>query len=152
MTQEALPPKDREVFGVLQEFNRPQPVSPDWAVYNTVSIPAPEIPGTIFLSRAVDKGNVKEGVPDMNSLHVCIIDPNGKFKRLEDLKLPVDEKMVNWEDPRAGANGRTLGFTVVIREGDKYNPHPALVKIGIKNGNLRVVGAPQIFENITGKN
>ena len=111
----------------------------------------PEISGTIFLSRAVDVRNVREGEPDRNSLHVYVIDPSGNRQRLKDLELPVDDEIVNWEDPRIGANG-TLGFTAVIREGDKYNPHPALVKVGIKDGHLEVVGTPKIFENITGKN
>lgn len=112
---------------------------------------APEITGTIFLSRAVDVGNIKEGEPDRNSLNVYVISPDGNRRRLKDLELPVDNAIVNWEDPRVGTNG-TLGFTVVFHEDDKYNSHPALVKVGIEDGNLKVVGAPQIFESITGKN
>lgn len=150
-TKERLSPKDWEVFGALQELNNPQPISPDWAIYNTVSIPAPEIPGTIFLSRAVDMRNIREEKPDRNSLQVCVTDPYGNRQRLKDLELPVDDEIVNWEDPRVGANG-TLGFTVVFREGDKYNPHPALVKVEVEDGNLKVVGAPKIFKNIIGKN
>ena len=144
-------PEDWEVFGALQDFNKPKPISPYWAIYNTASMCVPEISGTIFLSRAVDMRNVREGEPDRNSLHVCVIDPSGNRQRLKDLELPVDGEMVNWEDPRVGTNG-TLGFTVVFREGNEYNPHPALVKIGIEDGNLKVVEAPKIFKNITGKN
>ncbi|MFH1971030.1 MAG: hypothetical protein ABIJ05_01450 [Patescibacteria group bacterium] len=150
-TENRLSPEDWEVFGALQEFNNSQTISPNWAIYNTVSVPAPEIPGTIFLSRAVNMRSVREGEPDWNSLHVCVIDPRGNRQRLKDLELPVDDEMVNWEDPRVGTNG-TLGFTVVFREGNKYNPHPALVKVGIEDGNLKVVEAPKIFKNITGKN
>jgi len=150
-TENRLSPKDWEVSGALQKFNNSQTISPDWAIYNTASIPAPEIPGTIFLSRAVDMRNVREGEPDRNSLQVCVTDPCGNRQRLKDFELPVDDEIVNWEDPRVGANG-TLGFTVVFREGDKYNPHPALVKVEIEDGNLKVVGAPKIFKNIIGKN
>jgi len=150
-TKERPSPEDWEVFGALQDFNNPQPISPNWAIYNTVSMCVPEISGTIFLSRAVDMRNVREGEPDRNSLHVCVIDPSGNRQRLKDLELPVDGEIVNWEDPRVGTNG-TLGFTVVFREGNKYNPHPVLVKVGIKDGNLKVVEAPKIFKNITGKN
>ncbi len=150
-TEKRPSPKDWEVFGALQEFNKPQPISPDWAIYNTTFISAPELSGTIFLSRAVDMRNVREGEPDRNSLHVCVTDPSGNRQRLKDLELPVDDMIVNWEDARVGADG-TLGFTVVIREGDKYNPHPALIKVGIEDGNLKVVGTPKIFENIIGKN
>mgnify|MGYP001616573787 CR=1 FL=1 len=150
-TEKRPSPKDWEVFAALQEFNNPQPISPDWAIYNTASIPAPELSGTIFLSRAVKMRNVRKGEPDWNSLHVCVTDSSGNRQRLKDLELPVDDKIVNWEDARVGADG-TLGFTVVIHEGDKYNPHPALVKVGIEDGNLKVAGAPKIFENIIGKN
>lgn len=150
-SKERPSPEDWEVFGALQEFNNPQPISPDLAIYNTASMRAPEISGTILLSRAVDIRNVREGEPDRNSLQVCVTDPSGNRQRLKDLELPVDDEIVNWEDPRVGANG-TLGFTVVFREGDEYNPHPALVKVGIEDGNLKVVGAPKIFKNITGKN
>lgn len=150
-TEKRPSPEDWEVFGALQEFNKPQPISPDWAIYNTVSMRTPQISGTIFLSRAVDMRNVKEGEPDRNFLHVCVTDPSGNRQRLKDLELPVDDEIVNWEDPRVGANG-TLGFTVVFREGDKYNPYPALVKVEIEDGNLKVAGAPKIFKNITGKN
>ena len=143
MTQEV------PLFAIDASKERPSPE--DWAIYNTASIPAPELSGTIFLSRAVDMRNVREGEPDRNSLQVCVTDPSGNRQRLKDLELPVDDKIVNWEDPRVGAN-RTLGFTVVFRKGDKYNSHPALVKVGIENGNLKVVEAPNIFENITGKN
>src|SRR3990172_599663 len=151
-TENRPSPKDWEVFGALQEFGHPQLISPDWAIYNTASIPAPELSGTIFLSRAVDMRNVRKGEPDRNALHVCVTDPSGNRQRLKDLELPVDDEIVNWEDPRVGADHRTLGFTVVIREGDKYNPHPALAKVGIVDGNLKVVGTPKIFENIIGKN
>lgn len=150
-TEKRPSPKDWEVFGALQDFNKPQPISPDWAIYNTVTIPAPQLSGTISLSRAVDMRNVREGEPDWNSLHVCVTDSSGNRQRLKDLELPVGGKIVNWEDPRVGANG-ILGFTVVFHEGDTYNPHPALVKVGIEDGNLIVVGNPKIFENITGKN
>jgi len=144
-------PEDWEVFGALQEFNNPQPISPNWAIYNTVSMCVPGISGTISLSRAVDMRNVKEGEPDKNSLQVCVTDSRGIRKRLNDLKLPLDDKIVNWEDPRVGTDG-TLGFTVVFHEGDTYKPHPAFVKVEIEDGNLKVVGAPKIFENLTGKN
>jgi len=150
-TEKRPSPEDWEVLGALQEFNNPQPISPDWAIYNTVSMCLPEISGTIFLSRAVYMRNVTEGKPDRNSLHVCVTDLSGNRHRLKDLELPVDEKIINWEDPRVGING-TLGFTVVIREDDEYNPHPALVKVGIEDGNLKVAESPKIFENITGKN
>lgn len=143
-------PENWEVFNALQEPNQPLPISPHWAICNTVSIPAPEIPGTIYLSRAVDMRKVREGEPDRNCLHVCVTDPSGNRQRLNDLDLPVDNETVNWEDPRVGING-ILGFTVVIREGGEYHPHPALVKVGIENGHLKVVGEPEIFENI-GKN
>jgi len=151
-TEKRPSPKDWEVFAALQEFNNPQPISQDWAIYNTASIDAPELSGTILLSRAVKMRNVRKGEPDWNSLHVCVTDSSGNRQRLKDLELPVDDKIVNWEDARVGADHRTLGFTVVIREGNKYNPHPALVKVGIEDGNLKVVGTPKIFENIIGKN
>src|SRR3989344_6678835 len=121
-----LPPKGWKVFGALQELNKPQPISPDWAIYNVVTMHLPEIPGLITISRAVDIRNIREGEPDRNSLHVCVTDSNGNRQRLKDLELPVDDEIVNWEDPRVGTNG-TLGFTVIFREGGKYNPHPALV-------------------------
>ncbi len=104
-----------------------------------------------LLSRAVDIRNVREGEPDRNFLHVCVTDSSGNRQRLKDLELPVGGKIVNWEDPRVGANG-ILGFTVVFHEGDTYNPHPAFVKVEIEDGNLKVVGDPKIFENIIGKN
>ncbi len=150
-TENRLSPKDWEVFGALQKLGHPQQISPDWAIYNTAFVRVPQFRGKVLLSRAVDMGDVRKGEPDRNSLHVCVIDPSGNRQRLRDLELPVDGEIVNWEDPRVGADG-TLGFTVVIREGDKYNPHPALVKVEIKDGNLKVAGAPKIFENITGKN
>ncbi len=144
-------PKDWEVFAALQEHGKPQRISPDWGIYNTISIPAPELSGTILLSRAVDIRNIRPGEPDKNSLHVCVIDPGGNRQRLRDLDLPVNDKIINWEDPRVGTN-RTLGFTVVLREGNTHVPHPALVRVEIEDGNLRTVGIPRIFENITGKN
>ena len=144
-------PEDWEVFGALQEFNVPKPLSPDWAIYNTVSIGLPGIPGKVLLSRAVDMRNIKKEAPDMNSLQVCVTGPSGSLQRLKDLELLVDGRIVNWEDSRVGPD-QTLGFTVVIREGDRYNPHPALVKVGIKDGNLKIVGDPKIFEDLTGKN
>ena len=150
-TENRPSPEDWEVFGALQKLNERQPISQDWALYNTASIRAPELLGTIFVSRAVHTRNVREGEPDRNSLHVCVIDRSGKRQRLKDLELSIVDRIVNWEDARVGPN-RTLGFTVVIREGDKYNPHPAFVKVEIEDGNLRAVGKPRIFENITGKN
>ena len=150
-TENRLSPKDWEVFGALQKFGHPQLISPDWAIYNTAFVPVPQFRGKVLLSRAVDMGDVRKGEPDRNSLHVCVIDLSGNRQRLRDLELPVDDEIVNWEDPRVGPDG-TLGFTAVIHEGDKYNPHPALVKVEIIDGNLKVAGAPKIFENITGKN
>jgi hypothetical protein len=144
-------PKDWEVFAALQEHGQPQQISPDWGIYNTISMPAPELSGTILLSRAVHIRDITPGEPDMNSLHVCVIDPGGNRQRLRDLDLPVNDKIINWEDPRVGTD-RTLGFTVVLREGNTYTPHPALVRVGIEDGNLRTVGIPKIFENIPGKN
>lgn len=121
------------------------------ATFNTVLIPAPEIPGRISLSRAVDMRSVKQGEPDLNSLQVCFTDNHGTSHLLKDLELPTDSRIVNWEDPRVGADG-TLGFTVVFRENGRYDPHPALVKVEIVDGNLKVVGTPTIFENLIGKN
>ena len=150
-TEKRPSPEDWEVFGALQEFNKRQPISPNWAIYNTVFISALELPGTILLSRAVHIRNVREGEPDKNTLHVCVIDQNGNRQRLKDLDLPVNDKIINWEDARVGPN-QTLGLTVVIHEDGKYSPHPALVKVEIEGGNLKVVGKPQIFENSPGKN
>jgi len=150
-TERRPSPEDWEVFAALQEYGKAQPISPDWGIYNTISMPAPELSGTILLSRAVDRRNIRPGEPDKNSLHVCVIDPGGKRQRLRDLDLPLDNRIINWEDPRVGPN-RTLGFTVVLREGNTYTPHPALVRVGIEDGNLRTVGTPRIFENLTGKN
>lgn len=136
--------------GAFQELDKPRRIPPGWAIFNTVFIPAPEVSGAILLSRAVDIRNVKEGEPDKNFLHVCVIDQKGNLQQLKDLDLPTNGKMVNWEDARV--RNRTLGFTVVFYEGGKYNPHPALVNVEIEGNNLTVVGKPQIFENITGKN
>ncbi len=146
-------PEDWEVLAALQEFGTPKEISPDWAIFNTSFISAPvELQGTILLSRAVHRRNIREGEPDRNVLHVSVLDQSGKPReRLPDLSLPIDEKAVNWEDARVGPD-RTLGFTVVLHEGDKYHPHPALVKVGIENGHLEVVDEPQIFEDIRGKN
>ena len=143
-------PEDWEVFDALQEFNKPQPISLNWAIYNTISIPAPELNGTISISRAVDMRKIKEREPDWNTLVVCFTDPSGNHRRLNDLDLHVD-KIDNWEDPRVGANGK-LGLTAVSHDGGEYYPHPALVEVGIKDGNLKVVGEPKIFKNLTGKN
>jgi hypothetical protein len=143
-------PEDWEVFGALQEFNKPQPISLNWAIYNTIFMRVPGISGTISLSRAVDMRKIKEGEPDWNTLVVCFTDPSGNSQRLNDLDLPVDE-IGNWEDLRVGANGK-LGLTAVSHDGGEYCPHPALVEVGIKDGNLKVVGAPKIFKNLTGKN
>lgn len=138
---------------LLQDLNEPRPIPRHLAVFNTIVIPAPRVPGTIFLSRAVDTRNIREGEPDRSSFQVCVIDPSGNRQRLEDLVLPVDENIVNWEDPRIGPN-QTLGFTVVSHEGGRYIPHPALVnvEVGDKDGNLRIIGEPQVFESRTGKN
>lgn len=144
-------PEDWGVFGALQEFNNPRSILKDWAIFNAAFIPAPELPGTIVLSRAVYIGNVRKGEPDRNVLPVCVIDQRGNRQRLRDLDLPINDILVNWEDGRIGPN-RTLGFTVVIQDGDKYSSHPALVNVGIEDGNLKVIGDPKIFENLTGKN
>lgn len=158
MTETTRPsPRDWEVLAALQEFGEPKPISRYWAIFNTVSLDASEIsPGSsILLSRAVYIPNIREGEPDRNSLHVCVKDSNGKRLRLPDLDLPVvvdGKKIVNWEDPRVGPNDRTLGFTAVLREDGKYSPHPAIVDVAVADGQLRVVGDPRIFKNITGKN
>jgi len=146
-------PKDWEVFGAFQKFGEPRLTSPNWAIFNAVLIPAPEISpdSSVIVSRAVYIPHIREGEPDRNSLHVCVTDSNGKLQRLPDLDLPVDGSVVNWEDARVGPN-RTLGFTVILRENGKYSPHPALVNVAIVDGHLKAVGDPRIFKNITGKN
>lgn len=147
-------PKDWEVLAAYQNYGEPKLPSRYWGIFNAVKIPAPEISvdASVIVARAVYIPNIKEGEPDRNSLHVCLTDSNGRFQRLPDLALPVDKRMVNWEDARVGPNDRTLGFTVIIQEDGKYIPRPAIVDVGIADGNLRVVGDPKIFGKLTGKN
>lgn len=156
ITEMARPsPEDWEVLGALQVLGEAQPISPTWAIFNTAMIPAPEFSpsASIIISRAVYIPDIREGEPDRNSLHVCLKDLNGgNVQRLPNLALPVDKRIVNWEDARVGPNGRRLGFTVVLSEDGKYSPHPSLVDVKIKDGSLKVVGDPRIFGNLIGKN
>lgn len=149
-------PEDWEVLNALQNFGEPQPISPTWAIFNAAMIPAPEFSpsASIIISRAVYIPNIREGEPDRNSLHVCLKDLNGgNVQRLPNLALPIDKRIVNWEDARVGGpNDRTLGFTVVLSEDGKYSPHPSLVDVKIKDGSLKVAGDPRIFGNLIGKN
>ncbi len=143
-------PEDWEVLAGLQEFGIPKEISPRWAIFNTSFIPS-EL-GTILLSRAVDRRKIRPGEPDRNSLQVSVLDQSHQYQRLPDLLLPIEGDIVNWEDARVGPDGRTLGFTVVFREGDSYEPYPALVEVEIEDNQLKVVGKPDIFKDKPGKN
>ncbi len=144
--------EDWEVFGALQDFGQPEKISTRLAIFNTTFIPVPDSPETVLMSRAVFVNNLREGEPDRNSLHVCVIDEKGNRRRIHDLSLPVNDRIINWEDARMGPDS-TLGLTVVLLEDGKYPPHPALVKVEFRDGNLEVVdGSTQIFDKLDGKN
>jgi len=144
--------EDWEVFGALQYLGQPEKISTRLAIFNTTFIPVPQSQETVLMSRAVFVSKLREGEPDRNSLHVCVIDENGNRRRIRDLDLPVNDRIINWEDARMGPDS-TLGLTVVLLKDGKYPPHPALIKVEFRDGNLEVVdGSIQIFDKLVGKN
>lgn len=126
---------------------------PSSAIFNAVFIPHSS--EKIILSRATNTGeSIEKGVPDRNFLLVCAMDPNGNFRRLNDLVPPNNGNVINWEDMRVWQSGGqvTLGVTAVISDGESHKPCPALVKVGFKNDHLEVLGNPKVFQNLAGKN
>lgn len=140
----------------LQQFGVSKTI-PSAAIFNAVFIPH-LLPERILLTRATTGENIekiKEGVPDHNFLLVCVMDSTGNFRRLNDLVLPNNGNVVNWEDVRVWQSygGQvTLGITAIISDGESYRPCPALVKVGFKNDHLEVLGNPKVFKNLAGKN
>lgn len=137
----------------LQQFGFYKP-APFATIFNAVFI-SNNFPEKILVARAINTGeSIKEGVPDRNFHLVCAMDPAGNFRRLHDLALPTNGNVVNWEDIRIWQSGgrTTLGITAVFFNGGLYKPCSALVQVGFKDDNLEVIGNPEVFENLAGKN
>lgn len=160
MIDETLPPPtilpensplNHDWTNALQQFGLHKP-TPSAAIFNAAFIPNHE---NILVARAINTGeSIKKGVPDRNFLLVCAMDPSSNVRRLNDLALPIIDKIVNWEDIRVwqSRDQITLGITAVIYNGGLYKPCSVLVAVEFKNGNLEVLGNPRVFENIAGKN
>ncbi len=152
-------PPDQAVFNAIQELGYPNPLSPDWAIFNVAMIPTPT--RDVLIARAVFKPYVTPGVPDRGVLVVVSRDREGNIRRMKNLNLSTSSAnglVFNWEDPRADVHqnensdktSATLCFTAVKNENGSYKPHPAEVEVDVLD-NMLEVKSIRVFEN-EGKN
>lgn len=129
---------------------------PSAAIFNAAFISkSSDSQESILLARAINTGeSIKKGVPDLNFLMVCAMDHSGNIRRLNDLVLPMENGVINWEDNRVWQSGNQiiLGATAIVSDDKLSKPCPAIVVARIKDGNLEAAENPKVFQNLVGKN